>query len=81
VFNLIDKHTQGGSGDFHLQFEEFDVLVDAKNYKKKVPIEQRDKIKKELLKNEHLYFAWLVSLNTSIDKFDKSPIMYEWINT
>lgn len=80
-YNLIDKHTQGGSGDFHLQFEEFDVLVDAKNYKKKVPIEQRDKIKKDLLKNEHLPFAWLVSLNTSIDKYDKAPVMYEWINT
>jgi len=78
---LLDKHTQGGAGDFHLQFEEFDVLVDAKNYKKKVPIDQRDKIKKDLLKNEHITFAWLVSLNTSIDKYDKAPIMYEWINT
>lgn len=80
-FEIIDKHTQGGQGDFHLHFEEFDILVDAKNYKKKVPIDQRDKIKKDLQKNEHLHFAWLVSLNTSIDKFDKSPIMYDWINT
>ena len=53
----------------------------AKNYKKKVPIDQREKIKKDLLKNEHIHFGWLVSLNTSIDKWDKSPIMYEWINT
>jgi len=80
-FDIIDKHTQGGQGDFHLHFEEFDVLVDAKNYKKKVPVDQREKIKKDLLKNIHLHFAWLVSLNTSIDKFDKAPIMYEWINT
>lgn len=80
-FNIIDKHTQGGEGDFHLHFEEFDILVDAKNYKKKVPNDQREKIKKDLLKNEHLQFGWLVSLNTSIEKFDKSPIMYEWINT
>jgi hypothetical protein len=80
-YNLIDKHTQGGAGDFHMLFEEFDVLVDAKNYKKKVPIEQRDKIKKDLIKNEHIPFAWLVSLNTSIDKYDKAPVMYEWINT
>jgi len=80
-FNIIDKHTQGGEGDFHLHFEDFDILADAKNYKKKVPIDQREKIKKDLLKNEHLHFAWLVSLNTSIDKYDKSPIMYEWINT
>ena len=80
-YNLIDKHTQGGAGDFHMLFEELDVLVDAKNYKKKVPIEQRDKIKKDLIKNQHIPFAWLVSLNTSIDKYDKSPVMYEWINT
>ena len=80
-FEIIDKHTQGGQGDFHLYFEEFNVLVDAKNYKKKVPVEQREKIKKDLLKNTHIHFAWLVSLNTSIEKYDKSPIMYEWINT
>lgn len=80
-FELIDKHTQGGEGDFHLHFEDFDVLVDAKNYKKKVPNDQREKIKKDLQKNEHLHFGWLVSLNTSIDKYDKSPVMYEWINT
>ena len=56
-FELIDKHTQGGSGDFHMRFEEFDVLVDAKNYKKKVPIDQREKIKNDLIKNEHIPFA------------------------
>jgi hypothetical protein len=33
------------------------------------------------LKNEHINFAWLVSLNTNIYQFDKVPIMYEWINT
>ena len=80
-FEIVDKHTQGGEGDFHLHFDEFNVLVDAKNYKKKVPIDQREKIKKDLIKNEHIHFAWLVSLNTSIEKYDKSPIMYEWINT
>ena len=80
-FELIDKHTQGGAGDFHMRFEEFDLLVDAKNYKKNVSADQREKIKKDLIRNEHLTFAWLVSLNTSIDKYDKSPVMYEWINT
>jgi len=82
-FEIMDKHTQAGSGDFHLYFEEFNVLVDAKNYdvKKKIPITQREKIKSDLIKNEHINFAWLVSLNNSIDKWDKSPIMYEWVNT
>ena len=72
-FQIVDKHTQAGEGDFHLHFEDFDILAD--------PIDQREKIKKDLLKNEHIHFGWLVSLNTSIDKWDKSPIMYEWINT
>ena len=65
-FEIIDKHKQSGQGDFHLRFEEFDILVDAKNYKNKVPNEQREKIKKDLQKNEHLQFGWLVSL---IDKY------------
>jgi hypothetical protein len=80
-FEIIDKHKQSGQGDFHLHFEEFDILVDAKNYKNKVPNEQIEKIKKDLLKNEHLQFAWLVSLNTSIDKWDKAGIMCDYINT
>jgi hypothetical protein len=80
-FEIKDKHTQSNAGDFHLHFEEFDILVDTKNYKRKVPIDQREKIKKDLIKNEHINFAWLVSLNSSIDKWDKSPIMFEWVNT
>lgn len=80
-YELIDKHTQGGEGDFHLHFEEFDILVDAKNYKNGVPSKEREKIKNDLLKNEHIHFAWLVSLNTAIDKFDRCPIMTEWINS
>jgi hypothetical protein len=79
-FDLIDKHTQGGQGDFHMHFDEFDILVDAKNYKKGVPSREREKIKGDLL-NNHMNFAWLVSLNSTIDKFDKSPIMFEWVST
>lgn len=79
-FELHDKHTQGGEGDFHLHFDEFDVLVDAKNYKKKVPVDQREKIRKDLAKHPHISFAWLVSLNTHIEKYDRAPVMYEWIN-
>ena len=80
-FKIQDKHTQGGEGDFHMSFDEFTILVDAKNYKGKVPVTQREKIKKDLMKNEHINFAWLISLNTTIDVFDRAPIMYEWIST
>lgn len=79
-FYIEDKHTQSGQGDFHLHFEKFIVLADAKNYTNKVDKTQRDKIKKDLIKNEYITFGWLVSLNTNIDKFDKDPIMFEWIN-
>ena len=75
-FYIEDKHTQSGQGDFHLHFEKFIVLADAKNYTNKVDKTQRDKIKKDLIKNEHITFGWLVSLNTNIDKFDKDPIMF-----
>jgi len=80
-FEIIDKTKQSGEGDFYMKFEEFDILADAKNYKKNVPSSEREKIKTDLIKNKHINFAWLVSLNTTIDKFDKSPIMFEWVNT
>lgn len=80
-FDIIDMHTKGGEGDFHLHFDEFNILADAKNYKLHVPSAQREKIKKDLIKNDHIEFGWLVSLNSNIDKYDKSPVMYEWVNT
>ena len=80
-YNIEDKHKQSGQGDFHLHFEEFDVLVDAKNYNKNVHCREIEKIKRDLEKNNHINFAWLISLNTPIDKWDRSPIMYEWINS
>lgn len=80
-FEILDKHTKGGEGDFHLHFDEFNVLADAKNYKSNVPSTQREKIKKDLIKNEHIQFGWLVSLHSSIDKYDRCSVMYEWINT
>lgn len=80
-FRIQDKHSEAGSGDFHLHFEKFDVLVDAKNYKDAVNKTQKDKIRKDLIRNAHINIAWLVSLNTRIIGHDRLPIMYEFINT
>ena len=80
-FNITDVHKQGGSGDFHIQFRDFNVLVDSKLYSHKVNSTSREKIKRDLLKNEHMQFAWLVSLDTMIDKFDKAPFMFEWLSS
>ena len=80
-FQLKEVCSIGGLGDFHLQFKEMTILVDSKLYTNKVNSTSRDKIKRDLLNNEHIQFAWLVSMDTSIDRFDKAPFMFEWINT
>jgi len=80
-FQLKEVCSIGGLGDFHLQFKEFAVLVDSKLYTNKVNSTSRDKIRRDLLNNEHIQFAWLVSMDTSIDRFDKAPFMFEWINS
>ena len=80
-FEIEDVHKHGGAGDFHIQFKEFNVLVDSKMYSNKVNSTSREKIKRDLMKNEHIHFAWLVSLNTMIDRYDKAPFMFEWLSS
>lgn len=79
-FQLKEVCSIGGLGDFHMQFKEMTILVDSKLYTNKVNSTSRDKIKRDLLNNEHIQFAWLVSMDTFIDRFDKAPFMFEWIN-
>lgn len=79
-FQLKEVCSIGGLGDFHLQFKEMTILVDSKLYTNKVNSTSREKIKRDLLNNEHIQFAWLVSMDTNIDRFDKAPFMFEWIN-
>ena len=80
-FQLKEVCSIGGLGDFHLYFKELAILVDSKLYTNKVNSTSREKIKRDLLNNEHINFAWLVSMDTSIDRFDKAPFMFEWINS
>ena len=79
AFEMTDIHSIGGQGDFHLKFKDFTVLADSKKYSNKVNSTSRDKIKRDLKSKEHIHIAWLVSLNTTIDKFDKAPFMFEWL--
>jgi len=80
-FEIEDVHKYGGSGDFHIQFKDFNILVDSKLYSGKVNSTSREKIKRDLMKNEHIHFAWLVSLDTTIDRYDKAPFMFEWLSS
>ena len=79
-FQLKEVCAIGGLGDFHLHFKEMTILVDSKLYTNKVNSTSRDKIKRDLLNNDHIAFAWLVSMDTLIDRFDKAPFMFEWVN-
>jgi hypothetical protein len=79
-FQLKEVCSIGGLGDFHLHFKEMTILVDSKLYTNKVNSTSRDKIKRDLLNNDHITFAWLVSMDTFVDRFDKAPFMFEWVN-
>jgi hypothetical protein len=81
-FEIIDLYSiQGhGQGDFQLKFKDFSVLVDAKIYSNNVNSKAREKIKQETINNEFCFFGWLVSMETHIDKYDKSSFMFEWLS-
>lgn len=75
-FDILDI-TQG---DYQLKFKEFSVLVDAKYYSTNINCKVREKLKADLLKSDTCFFGWLVSMETNIDRFDKSNFMFEWLS-
>jgi hypothetical protein len=79
-FEMHDVHVHAGKGDYHLVFDAFTVLVDAKMYSRCISASERDKIKQDLLRNDQIRFAWLVSLDTNVHKYDRAPFMFEWIS-
>ena len=79
-FDLEDVHGQPHKGDVHITIKGVTVLVDAKSYKRNVDASQIEKIKADLRRNEHIHFAWLVSLNTGIDRRDNATFLLEWIS-
>lgn len=80
-YKIENKSKQGHKGDFHLFFEEFNVLVDSKNYTGFVQKKEVNKIEADLMVNDNMKFAWMVSLNTPISEQNRFPITSKWINT
>ena len=78
-FQLLDVHAQPHKGDAHLVMKDLTIMVDAKAYSRRVDSSQIEKIKTDLRCNEHIPFAWLVSLNTGIDRKDGVAFSFEWI--
>lgn len=79
-FELTDVHNKARRGDFRLDFAAFSVLADAKMYSTLVPSTEREKIRNDLLRNETVTFAWLVSMETDVYKYNKAPYMLEWVS-
>ena len=80
-YKIENKSKQGHKGDFHLFFDEFNVLVDSKNYSGSVQKKEVNKIESDLMINDNMKFAWMVSLNTPICEQNRFPITSKWINT
>ena len=76
-FRLLD--VQPHKGDAHIVTKDLTIMVDAKAYSRRVDSSQIEKIKADLRCNEHIPFAWLVSLNTGIDCKDGRAFSFEWI--
>jgi len=79
-FEIIDLHSFDGQGAFVLKFRDFSVLTDSKIYSNNVICKAREKLKQELMINDQCFFGWLVSMDTDIDRFDKSAFMFEWLS-
>ncbi len=77
-FQIRDVHAVAGMGDFHMEFAEMSILVDAKLYSNKVTSTSRQKIQRDLETNAHMDFAWLISMETGIDMYDRAPFMFDW---
>ena len=80
-YKIENKSKQGHKGDFHLFFEDFNVLVDSKNYSGNVQKKEVTKIESDLMINDNMNFAWMVSLNSNICDYNRFPIMTKWITT
>ena len=80
-YRIENKAKQAHKGDFHLFFEEFNILVDSKNYSGSVQKKEVIKIEEDLMMNDNMSFAWMVSLNSNICEYNRYPISIKWVNT
>jgi hypothetical protein len=80
-YKIENKAKQGHKGDFHLFFDEFNVLVDSKNYSSAIRKKEVTKIESDLMVNDNMNYAWMVSLNTNISGYDRFSIDKKWITT
>ena len=77
-FHIEDKSKTPHSGDFHMIFSRFTIMIDSKCFiDTDVPIRDRKKLKYDMTQNNHIKIAWMVSMHRPILKFSKYPFMIE----
>ncbi len=78
-FSITNTAKTGHSGDFHIQFKDFTILADSKNFvdTSGVSSTDRNKLKYDMTQNTHIKIAWLVSIDKPIRKFSKYPFMID----
>jgi hypothetical protein len=64
-----------------LFFENFNGLVDLKNYSSTVQKKEIEKIEHDLSINNTMDFAWLISYDSNVSDWYRFPIMCKWIVT
>jgi hypothetical protein len=80
-YKIEKKSHQAHKGDFHLFFENFNVLVDLKNYTGSVQKKELEKIEHDLSINDTMDFGWLISYESNVSDWNRFPIMCKWILT
>lgn len=75
------KHVgeQGHVGDIHLFFKDFNILCDTKLHKSVVSKNHREQIKSDLQRNTKFKFAWLISYDSGICKYNQAPFIFDSI--
>jgi hypothetical protein len=76
-FNIENKSKISHSADILLEFNNFSILIDSKNYTNGVGKKEIKKLNDDINNNKHIKIAWLVSLHTPINGFSKYPVMYD----
>jgi hypothetical protein len=80
-YKIEKKAHIGHKGDFHLFFDDFNVLVDLKNYSGSVQKKEIEKIEQDLIANSSMNYAWLISLDTNVSDWNRFPLMCKWVVT
>ena len=71
-YEITDTSKIPHSGDFRLQFQDMNVLVDVKNFKKTSKISTTDisKLFHDMTRNQSIRVAWMVSLTGYIARYN-----------